>query len=402
MREVKSYVDVISEFTFCQDKDGGGVGISSKEESGSDEDLIKYQVMTQGLIAHDYIQPFFKKKVNGKWIRKSSLGSVVMTCLEIIDGELHLGEFHGGIVYKDEEPAIAVVKQALRAVLTENGAHVSGIGHVPAILLFPSQYELLEGDELVQVINSLNALMGLLRRYLLSQGMREKVKSFRRNADERYKQVMSAARQAWEKNRKNLLIRIDWGFKRKFPVERVMFKTEEEFTLQMRFVDTCRQKMLKILRRMFRGDLSMYFWKIECGEFKGIHIHWMIAVNAASHQDRINVAYRITKEWDDQIGDGQTYSFNLNAYGEEKYSGLGVIEYSEPNLWRTVGIYADYLTKVDYVLKLRMPKGMYSFGGTKIKGHGKQKPGPKRIKKMTELNVMQVRGPQGGRRKGDF
>lgn len=398
MKKIDSFAKTYSNLTFLQEKEGGAVGFSSKEESQSNADEIYYQLMSYGLVAHNYQDPFFRKREYGRWVNKSSLGSVVMTCLELVEENSNQSELTGNFVYKEENPAVTVIKQALRAVLSEEGVYVDGIGYVHAILDFSLQYELLEGDDFERAKDALNGLMRSLRKHLLSRGMREKVKSFRRNATQRYKQIMNVARQSWKRNNKNLLIRIDWGFLKAHSFGRVMFKTEEEFVSQMKFVDACRKDMLKILRQRFGKDLAMYVWKIECGEYKGIHIHWMLVINASHHQDRINVPYQICKEWDKKIGYGKTYSFNVNAHGDERTNGLGVIEYSDPNLWKVVGVYADYLTKVDYAMKLRMPKGMYSFGCTKIKNHARQKPGPKRKKEMTEMNILQVRGPQGRRR----
>ncbi|MDH1765582.1 hypothetical protein N5D37_07800 [Comamonas aquatica] len=72
---------------------------------------------------------------------------------------------------------------------------------------------------------------------------------------------------------------------------------------------------------------------------------------------------------------------------------LRVIHYSDPLLWRIMGGYADYLTKVDYLTRFRAPGKMRSFGCTKIKEITKSKKGPKRSKKMPKLDMLAVRRP---------
>lgn len=59
-------------------------------------------------------------------------------------------------------------------------------------------------------------------------------------------------------------------------------------------------------------------------------------------------------------------------------SGLRVIDYHDPDLWEIVDRYVDYLLKVDYTIKLRIPAGMRSFGCSQPKKTPKKKTGPKR------------------------
>lgn len=234
-----------------------------------------------------------------------------------------------------------------------------------------------------------------MRKALLTSEMRLVVKNFRRNATERYKQMMRLAEQGWETRYKNLLIRLDWGFKKQYPVKRMRFKSQTEFETLLMEVDGYRKEMLRILQHMFGVNLTFYAWKIECGDIKGIHIHWLIAVNGSKHQDRINVPRQITTLFDKHIGNGRTYTFNVNALPHAYQSGLRVIDYRDPELMKIVGRYCDYLTKVDYTLKLRMPKRMRSFGCSKLRQESPTKPGPIRKFKMVRKNVFEVRGSRG-------
>jgi hypothetical protein len=55
-----------------------------------------------------------------------------------------------------------------------------------------------------------------------------------------------------------------------------------------------------------------------------------------------------------------------------------LLHYADADLWDHIDGFAEYLTKVDYFIKLLLPKGMRSFGCSKTVKPFKNKPGPKR------------------------
>jgi hypothetical protein len=213
---------------------------------------------------------------------------------------------------------------------------------------------------------------------LFDDDMKEAVKSFRRNAKERYDHLMEVAHQAWQMHSSILLIRLDWGFKRTYFQGPYRFMNQADFEACFAQVRVYREQMLSILKKMFGKNLAFYAWKIECGDKKGIHIHWLLGVNGSKHQDRINVGRAIQYKWDATIGDDQTYTFNVNALLNGKQAGLRVIDYHDPELWEIVGRYADYFLKVDYTVKLRMPEKVHCFGCSKLRKTMANKRGPKR------------------------
>ena len=151
--------------------------------------------------------------------------------------------------------------------------------------------------------------------------------------------------------------------------------------------------MLNILRKMFKKDLVFFAWKIECAPIKGLHIHWLIGLNGAKYQDRINVPRAIAEKWDEKLGADGAYTRNPSTRQKHEEAILRVINYSDPLLWRILGGYADYLTKVDYLTRFRAPGKMHSFGCTKLKEITQYKKGPKRSKKMPKLDILAVLRP---------
>ena len=275
-------------------------------------EIMEVYHLSSELIKHNFIIPFNKKiSYRSIYTNSTDLGRSFIKFLERIDYSIVNEEKEFFYDPKDHDPQMELISKIANAALSEKGAVVDDVGFVPPLPIRPDEYEFLVGGEVDVGIIALNDLVLTMRTALLSSGMRDAVKSFRRNATERYKQLMRVAEQGWTKHNKNLLIRLDWSYKKKYPAIRMRFHDQNEFEYLINQVDGYRRKMLKILRGMFGKQLTFYAWKIECQDVKGLHIHWLIAVNGSEHQDRINVARQITNRWDESIGDGKTYTFNV-------------------------------------------------------------------------------------------
>lgn len=353
--------------------------------------------LVQDLIGHDFQIPFpehfYAKRLN---TLRNGRGVRLLTALRIV---AHLtDESQSNLLYQCHVscPEVELVTQTLKAA-SDSGGFVTGVGYVPALPFEIEEFATLGGDKLKAAHTALNELAILMRHHLLSKTMRNSIKSFRRNATERYKQLMRVAVSGWSRNCKNLLIRLDWGYRKSYPSFPVEFKGQDEFYRQCVEVNNYRERMLKILRDMFGDDLIFFAWKIECGDVRGLHLHWLLAINGSKHQDRINVPRRIADAWDDEIGRDTGKTYNVNALAEAEKNGLRVLDYRDSDLFDFLGVYCDYLTKVDYTLKLRMPKKMRSFGCSKLKARKKNKPGPVRSQQMSVPSFGDVRGPQGNR-----
>lgn len=242
---------------------------------------------------------------------------------------------------------------------------------------------------------AMNELSWHMRKQLMDTHFRKKVHGFKKNSTKCFKQVMGVCSQAWERCSSVLLIRLDWGYMKKVPDVRGVFESAEDYEHRFKQVSEYRAQMLKALQKMYKKDLVFFVWKIECGSVRGLHIHWLIGINGAKHQDRVNVPRAIADKWDKVLGLGteDAYTRNINAHQKHETAILRVIDYSDPILWRIVGGYADYLTKVDYLVRHRTPGGMRSFGSTKLAENVKKKKGPQRGKKMPELDLWAVRRP---------
>ena len=318
--------------------------ISTESEMEIKKFLDQAMTIAQKLMGHNFENPFKEMEAapysndKGKELRRRILD--VMSNIPMLE------KFHNkfeDVVHNELCPSIQILLSAFRAA---NGIGVCCIDGEPIQPLdyYPENYFSLGKADLANASEELYELFEVLRCALLSKEQRALIKSFRRNATERYKQIMCVAQQAWEKNSRNLLIRLDWGYRKEYESKAIAFSSRDDFIREAIKIDAYRKTMLKILREMFPDTLSFYVWKIECGDIKGLHIHWMIALNGAKHQDRINVARSIADNWDAAIGGGQSYTFNINGLRLDENFVLRVLEYNDPNLWDYVGLYADYLT----------------------------------------------------------
>jgi hypothetical protein len=330
-------------------------------------------------VARDLLVPDFKPPFSGEFYgtpdraRKNLAGARMVRALR--NAGLAMEERLVGGFWECHEicPEVDLIIKVVNAAVAPGGGYVEGVGTIAEMPYMYWQFELLEGDELIAAHNAINRMATQLRTALMSEKMRDRIKNFNRNSKDRYKHLMEVATSAWtRKNNKNLLIR---------------------FHLQCAEMCRIREKMLNILRKLFGEDLSFYAWKIECGDEKGLHIHWLLAVNGNKHQDCFNVPRRICNAWTAAIGADNGYAFNVHTLNSPARSGLRVLRYDDPEL----GAYCDYLTKIDYTLKFRMPKGMRAFGCSKLVKVKKKKPGPARKHQMHMKNFMKVRGPQWGK-----
>lgn len=355
--------------------------------------------LIQHLIKHNYKEPFGsndQKLKKSKYISK--FAGALITLVDEVGTQILQEKDRGIWSCLDINPMIEEIIEITRIYLLLNSSPEEGAESCVLLGLGMPEFLTLTGWELQSAQSALNELALALRKMLLNKGMREAVKNYRKNSTKRYGQVMKVTRKAWKKFSKILLIRLDWGLLHSIPDLRARFKDQEDFENKLMEVIEHRDAMLKLLKKRYGSDLAFYFWKIEFGAQRGLHLHWMIGLNGSKHQYRIRAARAIAEMWKAVIDNEKSYIWNVNAIPSTGEPILRVIDYHDPQLWEIVGVYADYLTKVDYFLKLRMPGNMHSFGGTQLRNESCKKRGPQRSKAMTEADIKQVRGPQGGRK----
>lgn len=375
-------------------KDNDEDQIPGFEGSGMKQALDE---LIQHLIKHNYKKPFCS---NDKNLRKpkniSKFAAALINLVDEVGNQILQEKERGFWNCVDINPKIAAIIETTYDFLLKKSARDGVTESCDLLGMGMPEFMTLTKHELQLIEPIFNELALALRKVILNKGVVNAVKNFRKNATKRYCQVMRVTRMKWKKFAKILLIRLDWGLRYSIPDLRGVFKDQKDFEHKLMEVAEQRDAMLQLLKKRYGADLAFYFWKIEFGPQRGLHMHWMIGLNGSKHQERIGVARAIGEMWEGVIDNEKSYIWNVNAIPSTGEPILRVIDYYDPLLWEIIGMYADYLTKVDYFLKLRMPGNMHSFGGTQLRTSKCKKRGPKRSKEMTEINILKVRGPQGG------
>lgn len=290
-------------------------------------------------------------------------------------------------------PAALVVLEGMKEWLTTKNKKVNEWVMYLLFEMSYNEFRIQSDDVQLEIKKAVNDLTLFLNKKLKKAGGNRIIHSYKRGSLEGYKQLMKVGEQSWKTNESILLIRLDWGEPYRVPEMRAKFASQQDYETRFKQISATREKMLNILRKMFKDELVFFAWKIECAPIKGLHIHWLIGLNGAKHRDRIKVPRMIAEKWDEKLGADGAYTRNPSIRQKHEEATLRVINYSDPLLWRIMGGYADYLTKVDYLTRFRAPGKMRSFGCTKLKEISKPKKGPKRSKKMPKLDMLAVRRP---------
>lgn len=362
------------------DVDKSSFYINGLERKMYAERLMFYEIAVKVAALSDRM-PFFKYTKNSQsrsFARASELGAKILAALDYAECNRLFewdSEFYEHVMLP---PQLKLVYQACYAAKIPGGSLVEGVGFVKYIKYSHRKYFNSKEEVQDDAINCLNEFSENLKKSLRKYSFREKIKSFERNSRERYFQLMNVASQGWDKNCKNILIRVDWGFKKENLLMPVRFKNEKEMSDVFNEVDCLRKRMLKSIKRIFGADLTFYAWKIECGDIKGLHIHWLVAVNGSKRMHAGYAGKEIVDEWNKYICDKNSYAFNVNYLKGGYRSGLRLIDYRDEELPEILDRYVGYLTKMDFLMKLRVPGNMRTFGCSKLKKQTNEKCGPKR------------------------
>ncbi|MEG2974620.1 MAG: inovirus-type Gp2 protein [Comamonas sp.] len=353
--------------------------ISYDERRNYYEKLMYYSVGANIASLDIKRMPFFKMKSGITYrARASGLGHQILNILNHASQSRVLGwdEEYASII--NYSPLMKLTYSAFVAATSPKGERIEGIGFVEPVIYGERGFTMACGKRTDAIVDSLNNFVIQLKDALNKAELREEVKSFYRNANERYQQLMKVALQSWEINCKNVLLRIDWGFYVEHPRKPFHLKTEQEISEEFSVVDVKRNLMLKRLKKMFGKDLSFYAWKIECGHHKGLHIHWLIALNGSKYQNPYYHSRAITEDWTQHVCGKESYVWNVLGICKPGSEYLRNIYYRDEELITILSTYASYLTKLDVTMKLRAPESFRTFGCSKIKKNNKNKPGPKR------------------------
>lgn len=357
---------------------GNTIFVDYEDRKRYEEQMMYFQMGINIAAMSTSRMPFFLMKSGPfQFIRKNDLGDKILFMLN------HASQSR--VLEWDQEykevislsPILRMTYESFYAA-SSAGGEVDGVGYVKPVLYLKKDVDKRVINGNCETITLLNDFVLNLRKSLRSNKIKEETKSFKRNADERYYQLMKVAMQAWRTNSKHLLLRVDWGFHKTEAFNKPRFKTQEKIIGEFELVDIKRKMMIKRLQKMYGAALSFYSWKIECGLDRGLHMHWLIAINGHIYQNAWFHSKRIAEDWNENVCEDESCCWNPSVNKDFKKIYLRNIDYRDSDLPNILDTFIGYLTKVDITMKLRAPSGYRSFGCTKLKKEKIKKTGPKR------------------------
>lgn len=116
--------------------------------------------------------------------------------------------------------------------------------------------------------------------------------------------------------------------------------------------------LVRILRRKYPA-LVGYAWKLEYGQKKSYHIHFMAFFNGHEVWQDVAIGKALGELWQDEVTGGDGGYWNCNAqksfYERHRGVGIGMVAYSDAEKRKHLEYAALYLAKADYYVKLNEP-----------------------------------------------
>lgn len=149
-----------------------------------------------------------------------------------------------------------------------------------------------------------------------------------------------------------------------------------------------RREMMRHIQTYTGNAFAGCVCKLEYGLLKGYHYHYVIFLKGSMVRMDSVIAKALGEHWETVItkGHGMYYNCNANKY-MYKYPCLGELHHNDPDIWLGLNILCAYLTKTDYHLRIRLPKGHRSFWKTKAPNQQVISRGRKRKKPATPETV---------------
>lgn len=234
----------------------------------------------------------------------------------------------------------------------------------------------------------LNCLVTAIRQDAHRPDFKDTVRNFERSANKNHRSLIGYVNGLFTAYSKLLVIRLDleyraddatgWSLGLKLPHDQVAADRDIFF-----------RSLPGYLKQKLGKDVLVGFcWKLEYGPRTGWHYHTLVFLDGQKSCEDVTLGQLIGERWM-AVTNNQGRYYNCNSkkivYSRLDSLGIGLIDYRDrktrKNLENTV---AEYLTKVDACVKLKLPEGARSFGRGVT-----PKPGPKRGRPRS------VSGPSG-------
>ncbi len=143
-----------------------------------------------------------------------------------------------------------------------------------------------------------------------------------------------------------LVVRIDLAYRKNIDVR--FMNTNEVYEAYWQATED-REHLFRNMRsnRLFNHMVG-YIWRLEYGNEKGFHYHFIFFYDGSAVQQDITIARMIGQYWENNITQYRGLAYNCNAH-KEKYErcGIGMIDWKNFELIANLKLAAQYLAKPD-------------------------------------------------------
>lgn len=240
------------------------------------------------------------------------------------------------------------VKAAIDAIQAEKG-------DCPLYAL--EVYESLE--EVQSIADMMNRIVDRIRNRMSSEDFKAMIRNHERAVNQNRRSLARFVTAIFRRYAKVLVVRLDLSYLKS------ALRPLDEQNLSCEDVVRHREKLLADLRKMFKGKLINYVWKLEYGPLRGYHYHAFFFFDGSQCMQDIVIAKTIGEHWASVVTGGSGSYFNCCA-NKKNYPalGIGMIKYDD---WEKISNLKsrslEYLVKADYYVK--------SIACTKIRTLGK-------------------------------
>jgi hypothetical protein len=210
-----------------------------------------------------------------------------------------------------------------------------------------------------RVLRRLNTAARALCARLRSTSNRMHYSDFRRNAQKRFHSIVRYMHACMRKRSNLTVLRLDLHMDE---VTASLSKGSDRIPKkQIDEVSRLREKFTHHLKRHFGNGLIGYIGKVEAGADRGLHIHFVIFLDAAKHQQDVSITKALGETWRNIITKGRGNYFNCNA--EKclyKHLAIGKINTNSPESIIGLRFIAAYLSLGELFAKANFPKNFRS------------------------------------------
>lgn len=214
-----------------------------------------------------------------------------------------------------------------------------------------TRYGVMKGG-VIQTVAILNSVVDDLRHEVRRPIIKEFAKRVDRSAKARAKKASAIIDKCFEHRSRLLVLRVDLGYRKGRFIDSPNFSRDLEEVKQHWAVLSDGLKKGQVV-----PNIMAVFGKVEYGVLAGFHIHLVVIMKGAEHQEDITYARLVGQYWcQEVVGEVGRY-FNCNRI-KHRYKQLGIGEinyYEKEKIAALKDVVVGYVVKSDYYLSALFP-----------------------------------------------